>query len=87
MKIGASCRPPIANTHARVCIDVTLVSSRNDWSDGGISFNQVFEYLNDGSYPNGFDKNDKRVLRKRADFFAVKDTKLYHTSGEFLDML
>ena len=29
---------------------------------GRFSFNHVFECLNDGIYPGGFDKNDKLAL-------------------------
>ena len=76
---------PIARALARVCIDSTCLHRAETEAIGGrFYFNQVFEYLNDGSYPDGFDKNDKRTLRKRANFFAVKDTELHYTSGEFL---
>ena len=51
-------------------------------SDGRFAFSQIFEYLKSGSYPESFDKNDKRGLRKRAAFFVVKDTKLYYTHGK-----
>ena len=51
-------------------------------SDGRFAFSQIFEYLKSGSYPESFDKNDKRGLKKRAAFFVVKDTKLYYTHGK-----
>ena len=40
-------------------------------SDGRFAFSQIFEYLKSGSYPESFDKNDKRGLRNRAAFFVV----------------
>ena len=72
--------------HVAVCASIARLyrAEMTEANRGRFSFNQVFEYLNDGSYPGGFDKNDKHVLRKRANFFAVKDNKLYYTSGEFL---
>ena len=58
------------------------MDSRASASDGKFSFSQIFDYLKTGSYPDNFDKSDKRGLRKRAAFFVIKDTKLYYTAGK-----
>ena len=46
--------------------------------EGRFCYSQTFRCLDCGEYPGDFDKNDKRALRKRADFFCVKGTKLYY---------
>ena len=46
---------------------------------------EIFNYLKCGEYPEGFDKADKRALRKRAAFFSVKETKLYYCTGRLGD--
>jgi len=35
-------------------------------AEGRFCYSQIFHYLNCGEYPDNFDKNDKRALRKRA---------------------
>ena len=50
--------------------------------EGRFSFSQIYEYLNSGTYPDHFEKDEKRALRKRAAFFSVKETKLYYKSGK-----
>ncbi len=42
-----------------------------------------FNYLKHQKYPDSFDKNDKRVLRKRAFFSLLKEksTTLYYVAG------
>ena len=59
--------PPSLEHVARVCIDSTCLHRAETEANGGrFYFNQVFEYLNDGSYPDGFDKNDKRAFKKKS---------------------
>ncbi len=39
-------------------------------------------YYNVGTYPEGFQKEDKQALRKRAKFFRVKESNnLYYIGG------
>ena len=49
---------------------------------GRFSFSVIFDYLKDVKYPEGFTKNDKRALRKRAAFFCIKETNLYYIGGK-----
>ena len=76
----------VISSHALQNSNCKQDSERNGWcaSDGRFSFSQIFDYLRSGSYPDGFEKNDKRALRKRASFFVVKDTKLYYTGGKYV---
>ncbi len=46
------------------------------------TFSQIYDYLRSSLYPDGFDKSDKRSLRRRADFFFVREAKLYSYSGQ-----
>lgn len=48
-------------------------------SDGRFSFSEIFDYVNSGKYPDNYDKNDKRALRKRASNFSTKDGSLYYS--------
>ncbi len=50
-------------------------------AEGRFSFSEIFDYLKSGKYPDGFNKNDKRALRKRTEFFDLKETKLYYKNG------
>jgi len=56
-------------------------------SEGRFTFNQIFDYLRSGAYPDGFDKRDKRSLRKRADFFFVREAKLYYNGGKCVTLV
>lgn len=47
-------------------------------SEMRFTFSQVYDYLRSGTYPAEFSKADKRSLRKRADVFVIKGTKLYY---------
>ena len=53
-------------------------------AEGRFCNSQIFRYLDCGEYPGDFDKNDKTALRKRAEFFCVKGTKLYYKAGSKL---
>ena len=50
--------------------------------EGRFSFSQIYDYLKYGIYPNDFDKEDKRALRKRADYFTLKGAKLRYLGGK-----
>lgn len=39
---------------------------------------QVYAYLMQSQYPAGCDKNQKRVIRKKATRFVVRDRELYY---------
>ena len=46
------------------------------------SFSQIYGYLSSVSYPDHFEKEEKRALRKRAAFFLVKEGQLYYKGGK-----
>ena len=48
---------------------------------GRFSYEEIFAYLTEGSYPESFMKADKQALRKRAKYFLVKDAHLYYVGG------
>ena len=43
-------------------------------------YNDIFTYLESKEYPNGFSKNQKRVMRRRCKDFQIKRGLLYYTS-------
>ncbi len=47
---------------------------------GRFSYNTIYSYIKDGTYPEGFSKSDKCSLRKRAKYFFIKEADLYYTS-------
>lgn len=47
---------------------------------GRFSYNTIYSYIKDGTYPEGFSKSDKGSLRKRAKYFFIKEADLYYTS-------
>lgn len=51
-------------------------------AEGKFTFRQIYDYLNDGIYPDQFEKAEKRALRKRSSFFLVEDNKLFYISGK-----
>ena len=53
-------------------------------SCGRFSYQEIFNYLREGSYTEGFEKSDKQALRKRAKFFTVKDAHLNYVGGKQL---
>ena len=50
--------------------------------EGKFSFSQLYDYLSSGSYPDHFEKEEKRGLRKRAAFFVIKEAQLYYKGGK-----
>ena len=50
-------------------------------SDGKFSFNEVYAYLANGTYPNGLSKMKKSVLRRRVKFFRISGHELYYVGG------
>ena len=53
--------------------------------DGRFSFTEIYHYIKEGKYPNGFSKPDKQALQKRANLFIIKDMQLYYIGGGKLD--
>ena len=49
--------------------------------EGRFPYSDIFAYVNDGTYPIEFTKDEKRALRKRAKFFVAKGTSLYYAGG------
>ena len=62
-----------------------LLQSKMETSEGRFKYAEIFNYLKCGEYPEGFDKADKRALRKRAAFICVKENKLYYCTGRLGD--
>ena len=48
--------------------------------EGRFNYSEIYVYV-EGTYPCSYDKDDKRALRKRAKFFAVKGAALYYIGG------
>ena len=69
-------RAPPLYTWPASCLEMELEQS------GRFSFSVIFDYLKDVKYPEGFTKNDKRALRKRAAFFCIKEANLYYIGGK-----
>lgn len=42
------------------------------------AYDEIFNYLCDGSYPSAIDKDKKRNLRKKAEKFVLKDGALFY---------
>ena len=51
-------------------------------TDGRFAYTDLFAYAKEGKYPKGFSKEDKRALRKRAQFFRAKEAALYYVGGK-----
>ena len=49
--------------------------------EGRFSYDELYHYLRDGSYPQGYSKVDKAALRKRAKFFTCEGSDLYYVGG------
>ena len=45
-------------------------------------YNQVFQYLRDNQYPEGWTKDQKRNLRKKAKTFFLDDSALFFVANE-----
>lgn len=45
-------------------------------------YNQVFQYLRDNQYPEGWTKDQKRNLRKKAQKFFLDDGALFFVANE-----
>ncbi len=63
-----------------------LLDLNQDMDKEGDSFGRfccsiIFNYLKDGSYPEGFSKAEKGSLRKRAKFFFIKEAELYYKTN------
>ena len=54
-------------------------------AQGRFTFDQIYNYISDGIYPEGFEKGDKLALRKRCKFFIVMETDLYYIGGQSED--
>ena len=52
--------------------------------DESTAFNEVFKYLSEHEYPEGYDKNAKRALRQKAQSFVVVGGVLMHKTGQKL---
>ena len=50
-------------------------------SEGRFTYRQIYEYVKDGKYPEGFEKCNKLALRKRSKFFLVQEMHLYYIGG------
>ena len=46
---------------------------------GRFTFGQVFDYINDGCYPEGLDKKEKL---SRAKYFVIRDAQLFYVGGK-----
>ena len=49
--------------------------------EGRFLYSEIYDYINSGKYPTGFEKADKLALRKRAKYFDVRGTKLVYLGG------
>ena len=57
-------------------------SEKTDKSGAGrFTFSQIHKYLDNGTYPNSFDKSNKQALRKRSKYFKIVDGTLYYIGG------
>ena len=56
------------------------VMEKEEQSFGKFSCSAIFNYLKNGSYPEGYSKSEKGSLRKRAKFFFVKEAELFYRS-------
>ena len=70
--------PLVGVTSPLVGVTLPLVGVTSPLVDA-IATQDQDQKVNEGSYSDSFDKNDKRALRKRANFFAMKNTNLYYT--------
>ena len=57
-------------------------SVEDSQTDGRFEYNHLYQYLQDGTYPEGFTKADKSGLRKRAKFFTSQGSELYYTGNK-----
>ena len=53
-------------------------------SEGKFTFHQIYEYIEDGKYPEVLEKCGKLAHQKRSQFFKVQEIHLYYTGGMFL---
>ena len=80
-----ACKQPSARCRCYFQLQSSRVLVRNGRSSRRkILLQSIFRYLDCREYPGDFDKNDKTALRKRAEFFCVKVTKLYYKAGSKL---
>ena len=53
-------------------------SEMEEESFGKFSYQAIFNYLKDGTYPGEFTKAEKGSLRKRAKYFFIKEADLFY---------
>ena len=46
----------------------------------GQEYRQLFQYLNINKFPDGISENQKRVLRRKATSFKLKNEEVYYVS-------
>ncbi len=49
--------------------------------EGRFLYHQIAAYIQNGTYPDGFNKADKLALRKRTKFFTLRDSCMYYIGG------
>ena len=76
----------IAESRLQTCQFLVLDLSRME-SFGKFSYEDIFHYLRDASYPGDFTKAEKGSLRKRAKCFLVKGPDLFYKSKSTGKML
>ena len=60
------------------CSDNELVDVGNHKNEARLTFTQIHQYLQYGTYPSDFQKSDKQALWKRSKFFKSADGNLYY---------
>ena len=58
-----------------------MESDSEEIYDDGDLVEQAYEYVVTASYPNGCPVNRKRIIRRKAKNFEVKDGELYYTKN------
>ena len=71
---------------AVICVIEDMEKIREEFkgeeaTKGRFTFGQVFDYINDGCYPEGLDKKEKLSLRKGAKYFVIRDAQLFYVGG------
>ena len=82
VKLGTPCMltaRPFTHAHAmRAGLGARILLSR-----GRFTFDQIYNYISDGIYPEGFEKGDKLALRRRASLFYGTERNTYFTKRNF----
>ena len=50
-------------------------------SEGRFTYRQIYEYIKNGKYPEGFEKCSKLAIRTRSKFFQVQEMHLHYIGG------